>query len=170
MRIQCRRATAEDLDTAADILDEATEWAAERGFESWPSGAFRDPDGWGRRVLGEALQADGLFLIQQEQATVGTFSLLPADERFWPGAPPEAMYLHRFAVRRSASGTGVGAVALAWCEQETQRLGRRFLRLDCRATEPGIRRYYERAGFEYRGDVAVNLMALSLYEKDLTAD
>jgi GNAT superfamily N-acetyltransferase len=98
---------------------------------------------------------------------VGTLSLLPDDELFWPDAPADALYLHRFAIRRSATGTGVGAAALAWCVEETRRRGRRFLRLDTLSTNPGIRRYYERAGFDHRRDVVVNAMEFSLYEKDL---
>jgi len=168
MDIRIRPATNDELRTAADVLEDAIAWASERGFASWNPGTFRDPDGWGPRRLREALDAGGLYLVERGGATVGTLSLLPADELFWPDAPPEAMYLHRFAVRRSASGTGLGAAALTWCEAETRRRRRRFLRLDCHSTNPGIRRYYERAGFGHRGDVAYNGIGLSLYEKDVS--
>ncbi len=167
MGVRIRPATKGELDEAADLLEDAIGWAAERGFGSWTAGTFRDPDGWGRRVLREALEAGGLFLVERSWGIVGTLSLLPADERFWPDAPPDGLYLHRFAVRRSASGAGVGAAALAWCEEETLRRGRRFLRLDCLTANPGIRRYYEHAGFHHRGDVAVNGIELSLYQKVL---
>jgi GNAT superfamily N-acetyltransferase len=168
MGIRIRPATMDELADAADVLEDAITWAAARGLDSWTAGTFRDPDGWGLRVLREAFDADGLFLIEDASAIAGTLSLLPADERFWPGTPPDALYLHRVAVRRSASGAGVGAAALAWCEEETRRRGRRFLRLDCRATNPGIRRYYERAGIEHRGDVDAYEIELSLYEKDVS--
>jgi GNAT superfamily N-acetyltransferase len=168
MGIRIRAATMEEIGRAADVLEDAIAWAAERRFESWPARTFRDPAGWGRRVLGEALDAGGLFLVERTGTVVGTLSLLPSDERFWPGAPPDGLYLHRFAVRRSASGDGVGAAALAWCEGEVRRRGRRFLRLDCLFGNPGIRRYYERAGFRHRGDVAAGVVRLSLYEKDVS--
>ncbi|HEX9374774.1 MAG TPA: GNAT family N-acetyltransferase [Actinomycetota bacterium] len=163
--VEVRPATAHELDTAADILEDALRWAARRGFESWPAGTFHDPDGWGRRVLRQALEVDALFLVERSGEAVATLSLLPSDERFWPEAEPDGLYLHRFAVRRSASGTGIGAAAMAWCEEEVRRRGRRFLRLDCVADNPGIRRYYEEAGFEHRGDVVVDELRFSLYEK-----
>ncbi|HYV02300.1 MAG TPA: GNAT family N-acetyltransferase [Actinomycetota bacterium] len=163
--VEVRPATADELDTAAGVLEDALRWAAARGFESWPAGTFHDPHGWGRTVLRHALEVDGLFLVERSGRAVATLSLFPEDEVFWPGAGPDGLYLHRFAVRRSASGTGVGAEALAWCEAEVRRRGRRFLRLDCVAENPGIRRYYETAGFEHRGDMVVNELGFSLYEK-----
>jgi GNAT superfamily N-acetyltransferase len=166
--IRIRPATNDELETAVDVLEDAIAWASERGLRSWNGGVFRAEDGWGRQRLREALDAGALFLVERDGEVVATLSLLPDDELFWPGAPPVALYLHRFAVRRSATGTGVGAAALVWCEEETRRRGRRFLRLDCHATDPGIRRYYEQAGFEHRGDAVANDTELSLYEKDVS--
>jgi ribosomal protein S18 acetylase RimI-like enzyme len=168
MGVRIRSATRAELEQAADVLEDAIAWAAERRFDSWTPGTFRDPGGWGRRVLREALEAGGLFLVERSRAVVGTVSLLPSDERFWPDAPPDGLYLHRFAVRRSASGAGVGTAALAWCEEEARRRGRRFLRLDCLSGNPGIRRYYEDAEFRHRGDAAVETIRLSLCEKDVS--
>jgi len=167
MAIRIRPAAHAEIEQAADVLEDAIGWAAERGFESWTPGSFRDPGAWGKGRLREAFDAGGLFLIERSGAIVGTLSLLPDDELFWPGAAPNGLYLHRFAIRRGTSGTGVGDAALAWCEEETRRRRRRFLRLDCLAANPGIRRYYERAGFEHRGDRVVNGMEFGLYEKDV---
>ena len=65
-------------------------------------------------------------------------SLFPEDPVFWPDSPPDALYLHRFAVRAGHSGSGAGAAALAWADAEVLRRGRRFLRLDCLAQNAGI--------------------------------
>ena len=72
-----------------------------------------------------------------------------------------------FAIRERHSGTGVGWAAMAWMAAETRLAGRRFIRLDALRDNPGIRAYYERAGFEHRGDVAVHGMHFALYELDL---
>jgi GNAT superfamily N-acetyltransferase len=168
--LDIHQAGPEDVDRAARVLEDAIEWAAGRGFASWPPGTFTDPGGWGRERLEEALRADSLYLVVRAGEPVGTFSLLPEDRLFWPDAPQDALYLHRFAVPREHTGTGIGAAALAFMRDEVLRAGRRFLRLDCLADNPGIRRYYERAGFLHRGDTVVRDMRLSLYELDVTPD
>lgn len=163
--IRIGSANAADVGEAADILAEATAWASSHGFSSWQQGTFSSPDGWGRGRLEEALRAGGLFLAWDGPAAVATVSLVPEDRLFWRDAPPDALYLHRLAVRPSHMGLGIGAEIIRWAEEQVQRQGRRHLRLDCLRDNPGIRRYYDAAGFRHRGDVEIEGIGLSLYEK-----
>ena len=112
------------------------------------------------------------YIAWDGAAPVGTFTLQWTDPAFWGERPDEgpdrARYLHRLAVRRSYKGLGRALVDLA--EELTRRSGATCLRLDCLATDPGIRAYYEAAGFEYRGDVDVirrEPWRASLYEKQM---
>jgi len=162
-----RRAGSGDVDEAARILEDAIEWAAELGFDSWPPGTFSDPGAWGRERLLEALRADGLYLALLDGEPIATFSLMPEDSLFWPEAADDALYLHRFAVLRAHRGGSIGTASLRFMQEEVLRAGQRYLRLDCLAHNSGIRRYYEAAGFEHRGDTVVNDMRLSLYELDV---
>jgi GNAT superfamily N-acetyltransferase len=50
-------------------------------------------------------------------------------------------------------GSGIGEQLLAWASQQVVDRGCRYLRLDCVATNTVLRRYYERFGFVYCGDV-----------------
>jgi GNAT superfamily N-acetyltransferase len=95
----------------------------------------------------------------------GTVSLFDVDERFWLGAPRDALYVHKLAVRRSFAGHGLGAAIIRWSELRARADGKRFLRLDCPRDDPGVRRYYELAGFVHRGDLAVDSFQASLYER-----
>ncbi|HYT78248.1 MAG TPA: GNAT family N-acetyltransferase [Actinomycetota bacterium] len=164
--IEIRLAGREDIGVAAHILEEAIAWARLRGFDSWAPGEFASPEGGGRLRLLQAVETGGLYLVFVEGQAVGTMSLLPEGPLFWPGSPPVALYLHRFAIRGPHTGRGVGVAALAWAEHEVMRRGRRLIRLDCLADNPGIRAYYERAGFEHRGDVEVEGTRFSLYERE----
>jgi GNAT superfamily N-acetyltransferase len=165
--VAIRRARPGEVEEAARILEDAIGWATELGFDSWTPGTFTDPAGWGRERLHEALGSDGLFLAFHDGGPVATFSLLPEDRLFWPDAGEDALYLHRFAVRRTQRGAGVGDIALGFMRGEARRVGRSRLRLDCLADNAGIRRYYERRGFEHRGDVVVRDIRFSLYELDV---
>ena len=154
-----------DLEIAVAILEEAIAWASARGLDSWPAGTFAEADGWGRERLRQALDGRGLYLLWAGGEPAATFSLLAEDREFWPDAAEEALYFHRFAVRRAHAGAGAGA--LAWSGGEVRRRGRRYLRLDCHASNRRIRAYYQRAGFAHRGEVMVGEMPLSLYELDV---
>ena len=50
-------------------------------------------------------------------------------------------------------------------EERVTAAGREYLRLDCRVDNAALRRYYERLGFEHRGDVDQPRFAAALYER-----
>jgi GNAT superfamily N-acetyltransferase len=147
---------------SATIIEEVAAWGASEGFPSWSAGSFTGPDSIGMsRLIGD-VATDSLYLLWRGADAVATFSLLEKDSLFWPDAGDEALYLHRFAVRRTAAGTGCHAVE--WCLHEAHRRGRLFVRLDCLAENPGIRRYYERFGFTAVNERVINGIRYTLCE------
>ena len=106
-----------------------------------------------------------LYVADVEGETAATFTLLWDDSTFCGERPPDAAYLHKLAVRRRFAGRGLGAALVEWADAHAAAAGRRFLRLDCQRDDPGIRAYYERLGFEHRGDVDHPRFAAALYER-----
>jgi ribosomal protein S18 acetylase RimI-like enzyme len=149
--VNVRPARAEDVELVARILDEAGEWR--RPFP--------------RDELVERTARDELFLVDLDGEPAGTFTLLWDDPSFWGEQPPDAAYLHKLAVRPAFRGRRLGARVLAWCERRAAAAGRTYLRLDCKRDDPRIRRYYERLGFEHRGDVDQPRFAAALYERPI---
>jgi ribosomal protein S18 acetylase RimI-like enzyme len=76
-----------------------------------------------------------------------------SDETFWGERPDDAGYVHRLVVRRDRAGTGVGPACLDWASQRVRAANRAWLRLDVSADNLPLALYYERLGFQYRGDV-----------------
>ena len=142
-----QRAESDDLDDAAEILEDAARWVQSIGEEAWHEGTFIQSNGWGRRELLAALRAEGLFVARIDQRAVATVSLFDVDERFWPDAPRDALYLHKLAVRRTHAGLGIGRALVEWSADFARAQGKTFLRLDCPAENPRVRTYYEDAGF-----------------------
>jgi hypothetical protein len=157
-----RRADASELDIAADILEEAASWSATEALGSWTPGVFTGSDSVGMSRLRSDMATGGLHLVRIAGRVAATFSLLERDTLYWPLAGDEALYLHRFGVRRSAAG--VGRLAIAWMVREAQRRGREYLRLDCLADNPRIRRYYESCGFAAVDQTVIDGTRYSLYE------
>ncbi len=162
MEVEIRRAEAGDVETSAAIIEEVAAWGASEGFPSWIPGSYTDANSAGVSRLRGDVAAGGLYLVWRGTTPVATFSLLERDPIFWPDAGDDAMYLHRFAVRRAAAG--VGGLAVAWCFQEARRRGRPLVRLDCLAENAGIRRYYERFGFVGVDETVIDGIRYCLYE------
>ena len=155
-------AGSRDAQLSASILEEAAAWGVAEGFPNWIPGSFTGPEGVGFSRLCTDIAADSLYLVWRGDIPVATFSLLERDPMFWPLAGDDALYLHRFAVRRTAAGAGGHAVE--WCMGEARRRDRSFVRLDCLADNPGIRRYYERFGFTAVDEKVIDGTRYSLYE------
>jgi GNAT superfamily N-acetyltransferase len=161
-RLEIRAGHARDIDTSAEILEEAATWGASAGCPSWTPGSFTGPGSAGMSRLRNDVESGSLYLVWLGSGAAATFSLLESDALFWPSAPDDALYLHRFAVRRASAGAGSRAVE--WVVDEARRRGRAYIRLDCLAENPGIRRYYESHGFAAVGERIIDGVRFSLYE------
>ncbi|GIE98538.1 GNAT family N-acetyltransferase [Paractinoplanes rishiriensis] len=125
--------------------DEAAAWLVRSGIRQWPD-AF-DPE-WVKPSLGRG----ETWLVRIDGRTAGTVTLDWADQ-LWADRAGKAGYVHRMAVNRWAAGAG--RAILAWTAAQARAHDAIALRLDCVATNAGLRAYYEGAGFQHRGDVEV---------------
>jgi GNAT superfamily N-acetyltransferase len=142
----------------AALLDEATVWVGERGYEQWPL-PFPHDD------IAAAIERGEVFVAELDGDAVATVTLLWDDPLYWPDARPDAAYVHKLAVSRACAGQRIGQSIVEWADETAAAAGRDFLRLDCLRDNPGIRAYYERLGFEHRGDLFVNGRDMSIYER-----
>jgi GNAT superfamily N-acetyltransferase len=83
------------------------------------------------------------------------FRLVAEDAHIWPHDSKVCLYLHSLAVRRTVAGRSVASTMLDWAVQYATSQGSDELRLDCWAGNNRLRRYYEDAGFEARGEALV---------------
>ena len=150
--MKIRAAGPEDVEVVAEMLDEAGEW----------------PRPFSRDELLQRIERGELFLVDLDGEPAATFTVLWDDVPFWGEQPPDAAYLHKLTVRPPFRGRGLGVQIVEWVERRAAEAGRIHLRLDCRRDNPGIRDYYERLGFEHRGDVDHPRFAAALYERPIS--
>lgn len=138
---QVRRVYGAAALEAIDILREASLWTARFGRPIWPIDSFTITE---HEVLASAGEQVGGF---EDSEMVACMRLQRRDDIFWPDDPPgEALYLHKLAVRRTASGKGWTARMVEWAVNECRKENARALRLDTVA-ESKLPAYYESLGF-----------------------
>ncbi len=153
-----RMCQAQDVAAVAALLDEATVWVGERGYEQW---LLPFPE----EEIAAAIERGEVYVAELDGDAVATVTLLWDDPMYWPDKPADAAYVHKLAVSRACAGQRIGQAIVEWADRMAAAAGRDFLRLDCLRDNPGIRAYYERLGFEHCGDLSVNGRAMSIYER-----
>jgi len=154
-----------DLGPYIDLLEEIAEWLNRRGFGQLPVGTYRRLTDY----FSVSIASGEVYLALIENDVVGSLRLLSEDRIVWPEADDDALYLHNLVIRRSWSGRSLGDQLLLWAERRAAIARRDFLRLDCFANNPVLRKYYENRGFEDRGKVDAQFpfgtLCLQRYEK-----
>lgn len=158
-RLTIVRAEMSDVDAAAAIEEDAARWVRAQGVDP---GIPPRPL---RAILSECAGRGELYLARRGDEPVAKLVLQWADPRMWGDCPGEAAYVHGLMVRRAYAGRQIGLHLLRWAERMAALAGKGYLRLDCKADNPALRRYYERAGFAYRGDMTTGSYTGSRYER-----
>ena len=162
MELEVAPVASDELTVFSDILQEVACWLETTGQPLWAL-ELLEPEALLRKNT-----LDELFLGRLNGVPVATMILQHEDTPFYPDDPPgEALYLHKLAVRRSASGRGVSTKMIAWAQNHATRLGKRYLRLDTSAERPKLNALYRNYGFRYTGFRCVDGFGANLYELEL---
>lgn len=158
--MEARQAASGDVATVCSILQDAANWLDEIGQPLWRAGKLSE----------ETIQADVTagyyYLFEVEAVPAGTLKFQLRDDLFWPDLPPsEAAFIHRLAIRRAFSGGELSAAMVRWAIAQARSHDRRYLRLDCEASRPKLRAFYERMGLTRRDDRQVGPYFVSRYER-----
>ena len=161
-RLRISQADPSDLDLVLGILDEATNRLLKNGMPTaWEPGKFS------RQAFLDQIMKGEVFVAYIGEEATGTFILQWSDLLWWGERPPDAGYIHKFAIKPALAGKGLGVEMLKWAETTARNAGRKFLRLNCMADDRKMRDYYERLGFIHKGDAMGPKCLGSLYEKPL---
>jgi GNAT superfamily N-acetyltransferase len=159
-----RQAGQNELEEVVAILVEAAQWVTSQGYKQWSADHFLHPTQWA--FLHQKAKRGELYVAQYNSDMIGTIILQEPDKidrGFWREEQTEALYVHRLAIRRAFAGKRIGYALLAWAQERATLAGKKYLRLDCQATNPTLCAYYERVGFTCRGTVGLRCKA-RLYE------
>ncbi|WP_243738319.1 GNAT family N-acetyltransferase [Cellulomonas shaoxiangyii] len=155
-------ARPDDVGAILALRTSLEEWMETAGVVQWPRGSLP-------RARVEAQLAAGEWHVVRGAPgeVVGTLRLLWADPEFWGADDTPAVYVHGLMTARSRRGTGLGRTLLDWAAERGRAAGVGLFRLDCRDTNPVLRRYYERYGFAVVGRRDFPLFSATLLQKPL---
>jgi GNAT superfamily N-acetyltransferase len=159
--VHVRYARETEAELVSSILVEAAAWIAECGEPLWSI------DELGVQAIGASVSAGRFIVASVDAQVVATARLTRDDPECWPDAVSgAAVYVH-LAIRRSWAGRGLPGAILAWCARHAETLGCSFLRLDCDAKRPKLRRLYEDLGFGFHSERSVGRHNVARYERAL---
>lgn len=152
------------MDAAIAIIREVAAWGREKGYRMWS-------DEWLTReaLISEDVTPEDFCIGRIDGEDACAFILQKRDSEFWESdQPEEAVYLHKFCVRRKFAHMGMtGLVAAALKEIcRTQRI--QYIRLDTGLDERVIRQIYLNAGFKIVRIIDYdNGRSMALYEMEI---
>lgn len=135
-----RFAELPEAEIAAEILAEAAEWTLKFGPPIW------SPEEICVDKIREAAAAGALILGEERCSIVACMQIFDCDPTHWPGDALPALYLHKLAVRRSASGRGWLEDLIYWALRHAKNKKARLLRLDTMPAGP-LPELYAQFGF-----------------------
>ena len=162
--VTVERGELTDVQEAKALVAGARQWLADRSIDQWQDPL---PD----RVIEADVHHGRLFVIREAEGLAGMLSIAHSDEETWGPDPAHALYVHRLTVAQRHRGAQLGRKLLRWARTYALEHGSEWLRLDCAADNPGLRRFYELAGFTYVRDEVVpspdgrRSLRVSLYQR-----
>lgn len=151
----------ENILLVTEILDEATIYKLQHDDTAWGK------ESWSEEEVRDMMKSSTVYLINEDNKPVATFSISWEDEKMWGKRPPDAGYLHRLAVKSDHHGRGLGEEAIKAAEGIVKNKGRQYLRLDCLAANEKLCEYYEKQGFARVSQTDTDAKA-ALYERPVT--
>ncbi|WP_405870377.1 GNAT family N-acetyltransferase [Streptomyces sp. NBC_00005] len=141
-----RRATPADAPTLVRLRDSSALWQLARGIDQWQPGEKDETHFRTRMEQGE------VWLAHAGPHLAGAWELWWDDQAAWGPRPADAGYIHRLMTTPHTAPPGTGRELLARAESRILATGRPYARLDCLASNPRLRAYYESAGYRVVGE------------------
>ncbi|MCI3278916.1 GNAT family N-acetyltransferase [Streptomyces cylindrosporus] len=141
-----RRAIPADAPSLVRLRDTAALWQLARGIDQWKPGEKDETHFRTRMERGE------VWLTHAGPHLTGAWEIWWEDPAAWGPRPADAGYIHRLMTTPHTSPPGTGREMLAKAESRISATGRPYARLDCLASNPRLRAYYESAGYKVVGE------------------
>lgn len=152
------------IDEAISVIREVSEWGRNKGFRVWL-------DEWltKEELITVDAKPENFCIGKIEGSTACAFILQCSDLEYWATAEKdEAVYLHKFCIKREFAGKGVTKAAIEAIKKLCKEKGIKYIRLDTALDEKVIRKIYLNIGFKIVDIIDYpNGRSVALYELEV---
>ncbi len=154
------------IDEAISVIREVAEWGRKKGFRVWL-------DEWlaKEELITADAKPENFCIGKIEGSTVCAFILQCKDSEYWAAAEKnEAVYLHKFCVKREFAGKGVAKADIEAIKKLCKEKGIKYIRLlDTALDEKVVRKIYLKIGFKIVDIIDYpNGRSVALYELEVS--
>lgn len=160
-----RKATQNDFNKAALILEGAKVKLFTEGIVQWDSG-YPTP-AYMQKDLDQGL----LYVIEEDGEIAAHITIIEnqepqyLEEKNWDDIDGSPCCLRRLAVKDALQGKGIGTDAILLAFEEIKRIGYTSVRFDAFQKNPALQRVIDKAGFKRIGTVQFSKGPYDLCEK-----
>lgn len=140
-------ATENDISIILEIIKARCDWFLKNKIEQWGSWYYEDL--YDRKYFLEAMKKNDLYIVKNGNEIIGLFLLKYKNEKYWKDNKP-AIYLEHFVTK--LGNPGLGEKILEFIKNIAKEKNLKYLRLDCMRINPKINEYYQKHGFQNKGE------------------
>ena len=145
--IKFELAKVNDITIILEIIKERCDWFLKSNIEQWGSWYYEDL--YDYKYFLEAMKKNNLYVVKNNEEIVGLFLLKYENDEYWKDFQP-AIYLDHFVTKLGHQG--LGEKILDFIRNKAHEKNLKYLRLDCMRCNPKINEYYQKHGFQNKGE------------------
>ena len=160
-----RKVRAEEATSVQQILVENGQWMLSKGIDQWPIE-------WLESIaddISTSVSEGRFWCFDSDDEIVAVVEVRHDPEQLWGLDTEPSSYVHKLAINRSHHSSSLGSKLLGAVIERARLQKRRYVRLDCVASNERLRSYYENQGFRFVRIATNGEIDLALYELALAA-
>lgn len=146
MKVQL--AKENEISEILEIIKERCKWFEENKIDQWGSWYYEEL--YDEKYFKKMMKKYPLYIVKQENEIIGAFLLKIDDDKMHWKNQEKAYYLWHFVGKIGYSG--LGEKMLEFIENFAKENEIKYLRLECMRSNPKINEYYQKHGFQNKGE------------------
>ncbi|NRB40602.1 MAG: GNAT family N-acetyltransferase [Pseudomonadales bacterium] len=155
--------TAAQFDAVFNILEENARWFLAKNIKQWPLHWLASKE----TEIRLSIDSGHYYYTEINHQMAAIVEIKQEPEELWNNDSSAAIYMHKLAIQRKISASGLGIKMLDAIKDLASDHGADSIRLDCVAHNLKLRQYYEAYGFTFKGETNNGDIVLALFEYPL---